>query len=130
LCCGTFDYFHPGHDSFLKQAAALGDRLYVVVARDANVKRIKGKAPDQDEDLRLRSVAAHASVDDARLGYPGADFLRVVRDIEPQLIALGYDQRSPAGLAEAFPNCRIITLDAYQPDRYKSSLMRGSRPAP
>ena len=124
MCCGTFDRFHPGHHSFLIQAARLGDELFVVVARDVNVLRIKGKAPDQGEDERLRKVARHEAVDDARLGYPGSDFLRVVADIDPQVIALGYDQKSPPGLAQAFPGCRIVTLEAFEPERYKSSLMR------
>lgn len=132
MCCGTFDHFHPGHHSFLIQAAGLGDELFVVVARDANVLRIKGQAPDQGEGERLGQVARHEAVDDARLGYPGSDFLRVVADIDPRVIALGYDQKAPPGLAEAFPACRIVTLEAFEPERYKSSLMRkaagGSRP--
>ena len=125
MCCGTFDHFHPGHDSFLRQAARLGDELFVVVARDTNVLRIKGKGPDQGEDERLRRISEHDAVNDARLGYPGSDFLRVVADIGPGVIALGYDQKSPPGLARAFPGCRIVTLEAYEPERYKSSLMRG-----
>lgn len=124
LSCGTFDHFHPGHDAFLSQAATLGDQLFVVVARDDNVRRIKGRAPDQGEQARLAAVAGHEAVDDARLGYEGSDFFRVVRDIGPDTIALGYDQRAPAGLAEAFPDCQIITLDPFHPERYKSSLMR------
>ena len=52
------------------------------------------------------------------------DFLRVVADIDPQVIALGYDQNAPPGLAQAFPGCRIVTLEAFEPERYKSSLMR------
>lgn len=124
LSCGTFDHLHPGHDAFLRQARELGEELFVVVARDANVERLKGRAPDQDESTRLAAVAAHAAVDDARLGYPGADFLRVVADIAPHVIALGYDQKAPPGLAEAFPDCRIVTLDAFEPERYKSSLLR------
>ena len=133
MCCGTFDHFHPGHDFFLHQAARLGEELFVVVARDANVLRIKGQAPDQGEDERLGQVARQEAVDDARLGYPGSDFLRVVADIDPQVIALGYDQKAPPGLAQAFPACRIVTLEAFEPERYKSSLMRdaagGSRPS-
>ena len=57
LCCGTFDYLHPGHLSFLKQAAALGDDLHVVIARDENVLRIKGVAPDHAETKRQEMVA-------------------------------------------------------------------------
>ena len=52
LCSGTFDYLHAGHVSFIEQAAALGDELFVVVARDENVKRIKGHYPDQTEEER------------------------------------------------------------------------------
>lgn len=130
LCAGTFDHFHPGHDYFLRQAAALGDELWVVVARDENVNRIKGRPPDQSEEERLSTVAVHEAVSRARLGYPGADFLRVVADIDPQVIALGYDQKPPPGLAQAFPHCRIVSLGAYQPERYKSSLMRQQGPPP
>lgn len=128
LCCGTFDHFHPGHAAFLRQAAALGDELWVVVARDANVERIKGRRPDQAEQERLAVVASQAGVHQARLGYPGSDFLRVVRDIAPDVIALGYDQKAPPRLSEAFPGLRIATLDAYEPETYKSSLMRQRRP--
>ena len=53
LCCGTFDYLHPGHISFLKQAARLGTELFVVVARDENVKRLKGRYPDHGEEERV-----------------------------------------------------------------------------
>lgn len=124
LACGTFDLFHPGHESFLRQAAALGDELVVVVARDENVLRIKGRAPAQSEQERLDAIAALCVVSRAQLGLPGSDFLRVVDDLAPDVIALGYDQRAPKGLAERFPAVRIITLDAHEPERYKSSLLR------
>ena len=56
MCCGTFDYLHPGHLSFIAQAAALGDELYVVVARAANVQRIKGHLPaPRDDERRAQS---------------------------------------------------------------------------
>ena len=56
MCCGTFDYLHPGHLSFIEQAAALGDELYVVVARDENVQRIKGHYPDHREEDRKAAI--------------------------------------------------------------------------
>ena len=94
LCCGTFDFLHPGHISFLQQAARLGDELWVVVARDENVSRLKGRRPVHDEGERLAQVARLDWVDRARLGNPGPDFLRVVEEIRPDLIALGYDQKA------------------------------------
>jgi FAD synthetase len=124
LCCGTFDYLHPGHEAFLQQAAALGDELVVVVARDANVQRIKGHLPDHDEELRRQNVEKLGIADRVQLGNAGANLLAIVEEINPAIIALGYDQGRPSGLAEHFPSCQIAVLDPYQPDRYKSSFIR------
>ena len=121
---GTFDYLHPGHESFLRQAGELGNELYVVVARDENVQRIKGCRPDHHECKRRDRVADLGIAKEVLLGYRGSDFLRIVGDLRPDVIALGYDQRMPAGLEEAFPQCDIRVLDALDPHRYKSSLYR------
>ena len=56
LCCGTFDYLHPGHESFLNQASRLGEELVVVVARDENVERLKDRKPDHEEEIRRARV--------------------------------------------------------------------------
>lgn len=124
LCCGTFDLLHPGHRDFLRQAAALGSRLCVVVARDDNVERLKGRRPLEDQDTRLANIESLEEVDEAHLGYPGSDFLRIVADLAPQTIALGYDQKAPPGLQERFPNCKIVVLKPHQPDKYKTTLYR------
>ena len=124
MCCGTFDYLHPGHLSFLEQAARLGTELHVVIARDENVKRIKGVLPDHDEEQRRAMVGDVEVVDRALLGHPGSDFLRIVGEIDPKVIALGYDQRAPEGLAESMPHCRITVLKPHFPEKFKSSLYR------
>ncbi len=124
LSCGTFDHFHPGHESFLQQAAALGTELCVVVARDENVERLKGRRPDHNEEQRLSTLGDLPYVTDVRLGYPGKNLLRVVEEIAPDIIALGYDQKSPPGLREAFPDCDIVILEPHHPEKYKSSLFR------
>ncbi len=124
LCCGTFDYLHPGHLSFLKQAKQLGDQLFVVIATDVNVKRIKGIYPDQDQEKRKAALEVVEFVDDVRLGYSGSNFLLVVHDIQPDVIALGYDQKAPSGLEQEFPDCQIIQLEPFHPDRFKSSFFR------
>lgn len=129
LCCGTFDYLHPGHISFLQQGGAYGAELYVVVARDENVKRIKERYPDQAEEERKANLEKLDLVDDVRLGYPGGvqNFLKVVADIQPDVIALGYDQKAPPGLREAFPECEIVVLQPHCPEKYKSSLYRSGK---
>ena len=130
LCCGTFDLLHPGHISFLEQAATLGSELYVVVARDENVKRIKGRAPEQSESERKANLEETAMADDVRLGYSGGEgnFLNVVADIAPDVIALGYDQKAPPDLATRFPNLRIVVLEPHFPEKYKSSFFRRNKP--
>ena len=127
LCCGTFDFLHPGHLYFLKQASDFGNELYVVVARDENVNKIKGRYPSYKEVDRLEKVKGLDYVDDARLGYPGMNFLKVVKEINPDIIALGYDQKAPLRLKEGFPHCKIITLSSLHPNKFKSSIYRNSK---
>jgi cytidyltransferase-like protein len=124
LCCGTFDHLHPGHCSFLEQAAALGEELVVVVARDENVRRLKGRLPDHGEEERRARVQALGIAAQVRLGHPGTDFLKIVAEIAPQIIALGYDQRPPPGLREAFPQVQLVVLRPFHPEKFKSSLFR------
>ena len=124
LCCGTFDYLHPGHISFLEQAGALGTELYVVVARDENVKRIKGAYPDHSEEQRKARIVDLGLANEVQLGYPGENFLKVVEEIRPNIIALGYDQNAPRGLRKAFPHCEIVVLQSHYPEKFKSSFYR------
>ena len=120
LSCGTFDHLHPGHESFLQQAAALGTELCVVVARDENVERLKGRHPDHDEEERMAALGELPYVTEVRLGYPGKNLLRVVEEIAPDIIALGYDQKSPPGLREAFPDLelKLVVNDFFEQLRH------------
>lgn len=122
LAFGTFDLLHPGHRFVLTEAAARGD-LSVVVARDGNVKKIKGHAPTDSEESRLANVRAVVPNAEVFLGDPD-DFLSPVRRVQPDLIILGYDQLLPPGVSEADFACPVKRLPAFEPDRYKSSLLR------
>ncbi len=119
---GTFDKFHPGHEFVLRQALSRGETI-VIVARDANVQRIKGKLPKYDE--RVRSAAIRTAFPDAtvRLGDESGDFLAPIRKFSPDIILLGYDQQLPPGVqAKDFP-CAVERLEAFEPQKYKSSLL-------
>lgn len=121
LAFGTFDLFHKGHGYFLREAKKYGDRLVVVVARDANVEHIKGRRPHENEQIRLQSLLDCGFVDEARLGYEEwGKHLQVLDDVKPDVICLGYDQR--AHLPEG--SWQVIRIDAFEPDTYKSSLLR------
>ena len=84
LCCGTFDYLHPGHESFLHQASILAEELYVVVARDSNVLRLKGRLPDHDEKTRKTRVENLGIAQKVVLGYEGFNLLRIVAELNPE----------------------------------------------
>ncbi|MFD1634510.1 adenylyltransferase/cytidyltransferase family protein [Haloplanus ruber] len=86
---GTFDILHPGHVHYLSDAAAMGDRLHVIVARGENVTH-KPK-PILSDGQRRRMVAALDVVDEAHLGHPEDIFVPIER-IDPDVIVLGYDQ--------------------------------------
>ena len=56
LVFGTFDGIHKGHLSFLNQAKEHGDYLTVVVAKDSNVKKLKGHKPLNNEKQRKAKI--------------------------------------------------------------------------
>ena len=128
IAFGTFDYFHAGHESYLHQAKALEDKLIVVVARDETALRIKGKYPDHKEKVRLSHVRASGITDKVVLGSL-TDKYEVIRTYRPSIIALGYDQftftfRLKKLLIEEKMNAQIVRMQPYQPEIYKTSLIK------
>ncbi len=121
LVFGTFDGFHPGHRFVLEQASARGE-LWVVVARDRNVERIKGRTTKHSEEERLATVTSAFPAAHVVLGNP-TDFQAPLREIKPDLILLGYDQRLPPGVTDQDFPCPVERLPAFYPDKFKSSLL-------
>jgi FAD synthetase len=95
LASGVFDLLHLGHVKFLeeaKKAGGKGAQLIVVIARDSTVEKTKGKKPIMSEDQRCALVESLKVVDRAVLGYENLDIGEVIEKIQPDVIALGYDQ--------------------------------------
>ncbi|HIH75804.1 MAG TPA: FAD synthase [Methanomassiliicoccales archaeon] len=90
MASGVFDILHPGHLRYLQVARDQGDELVVVVATDATVRGRKHE-PITPENMRLELISALKMVDQAYLGSDG-DMFSVVERIQPDIIALGYDQ--------------------------------------
>lgn len=131
MCFGTFDGLHQGHEDYFRQAKDLADELVVIVARDTTVVDVKGNLPSVNEQDRLFAVQEHPFVDDARLGYED-DKYRVIEEIKPDFICLGYDQETftenlDAELARRGLSAAIVRCQPYYPETYKSSLLRGAR---
>lgn len=109
---GTFDILHPGHLHYLEESAALGDELYVVIARDSRVTERKDLF--MDEESRRRVVEALSVVDGAILGSEGSIFDSVER-IDPDVITLGYDQGyDPEELEETLADAGFEGIEVVQ----------------
>ncbi len=107
MASGVFDILHPGHVLFLQEAKKLGDELVVVVARDSTAAKMKHK-PIMHEEIRRFMVESLKPVDKAVLGHE-EDMYATVEDIQPDIIALGYDQKFDE--AEIERKCRERGLD-------------------
>lgn len=127
LTFGTFDIFHPGHLFYLKQAKEYGDELVVIVGRDETTRQIKGKHPKNNEEFRLNKIKELDFVNKARLGSL-EDPHEVLREEKPDIVCLGYDQKSfteelEKKIKEFGLNTKIVRLESYKPEKYKSSLL-------
>ena len=126
---GTFDIFHLGHESFLKQARQYGDYLIVVIARDKTVKKVKGEFTQNNELIRQRAIIKSSLADEIVLGNL-EDKYEVIKKYQPEIICLGYDQTAfIENLREKLKEfnlekTRIIKLKPYYPEKYKSSKLR------
>jgi len=114
---GTFDILHPGHVHYLSESAALGEELFVVIARDSRVAVRKDVF--LDEESRRRVVDAIEIVDTACLGSED-DLFASVAEIDPDVITLGHDQGYDDAELEAdleaagFPGIDVVRIDSYE----------------
>jgi len=130
---GTFDYIHPGHLHFFKQARKLAKNSYVIisVARDVNVKKIKGNKPVIKELERVKAVKKTGLADKVVLGGKKSFLPHIVKE-KPHIIALGYDQSAytehlKENLQKLGVPVIIKRLKPYKPHVYKSSLIKKKR---
>ncbi len=119
MTTGVFDLLHPGHIAMLEEAAKLGDELVVVIARDLSAAKEK-HTPITPEEQRRRMVEALKPVDRAVLGHQG-DYYRIVEELRPDIIALGFDQKYDAAKVAATcaargVACKVVRLPHYVGD--------------
>ena len=150
---GTWDFLHIGHQYLLWTAANSAKSLVVIVARDENVLRIKGKRPHFSQQERMDRIY-HSFIEQpivginsteslvpravslnrrgfllnitVKLGGDNLDeFFQTLADEKPDAIFLGYDQRLqfPAKLLEDL-GIEIVRVDAFHPEFFKSSYFR------
>jgi len=130
LAFGSFDPLHKGHESFLKQAKALGDYLTVVVAHDSALREHKRRDSWQSAQERLAAVAEVPWADKVIIGNKRAHKYELLKELDFDVIALGYDQNpSDEKVREELDRqgkyqVEIVRLKPYNPEVYKSSKIR------
>lgn len=128
---GTFDMVHEGHADLFRQARSLAADPYLVVslARKNIVTRIKGEAPRRTEAERASLLMRNTLVDEVVFGQEEG-YIEHIIDAHPDIIALGYDQegeyvsRLEKDLTATGLSPRIVRLEAFKPDTYKTSKLR------
>jgi len=126
MATGTFDLLHLGHIYFLKEAKKLGDELVVVVATDATVRKLKHE-PVNPEHVRLSLIKELKMVDKAYLGYED-DMYKIVEEVKPDIIALGFDQIHDENKIKAELKKRNINAEVVRLKEFKNgSDLEGTR---
>lgn len=125
---GSFDLIHKGHIYFFKEAKRLGKELIVIIARDKTIEKVKNKPPLYNEKQRLKHVQDIGIPDKVLLGNKENPY-KIIKDIKPDIIALGYDQdsftsRLKQELKKLNLNPKVIRIKSYKPEIYKSSKLK------
>ncbi len=128
MCFGTFDLVHLGHLEYFKQAKQLGDFLIVVVARDKTVLKTKGQYPRFTEEQRREKIENIGIIDKVMLGNTD-DVYQVIKDEQPDILALGYDQthfvdQLKQKIHEFGLDTKIFRMKPFKPEEYKSSKLK------
>ena len=108
LAGGVFDIIHPGHIHTLTAAKALGDVLVVAIATDKTAQKMKKMKPLHNQELRCELVSSLSMVDEAIVGHE-EDIFETVKQVKPDIIALGYDQIHQEKFIS--DGCKQISLD-------------------
>ena len=116
------DLLQARHLHYLDPAKALGDHLTVIIAHDDTV-RMRKHEPVTSQDLRRRMVSGLKPVDHAMVGNPPTvPMYDILPLVEPDIIAIGYDQEHAesairAGLDErGFNEIQLIRVEGLTED--------------
>lgn len=129
LIFGVFDGIHEGHMSLINEAKKKGSNIVVVIARDEVVERLKGKSPKYNEIERINSLLELEDIDQVFLGDKEEGSYRILKEINPDEVLLGYDQQpifeslNKAIKEGALSDLKISFAEAFKEDELHSSIL-------
>lgn len=126
---GVFDGIHDGHKYFIREAKKLGSQLVVIVARDDVVTGMKGKSPVNNEVERINSLLTLDDIDLVLLGDAENGTYKILKEVNPDIICLGYDQKKLHENIETcikkgnLPEIELVCINSHKPETLHSSLL-------
>jgi rfaE bifunctional protein nucleotidyltransferase chain/domain len=88
---GCFDIIHRGHNTYLLEAAAFGNKLIVAVNSDESVRKLKSNnRPIVDEYSRAFNLACHTYID-AVILFDEDTPLNLINEFQPDVLIKGGD---------------------------------------
>jgi len=123
---GSFDGFHEGHRYFINELKKRGERVVIIVPPDEVIEHIKKRKPRYSLKERINFVQKEYPdikivVGDSTLGNWG-----ILKKYNPDIVGIGYDQRDLKSALENSninPLPKIVIIDSFQPEKYKSSIV-------
>lgn len=91
---GTFDLFHAGHVNFLRRCKEIvgpGGKVIVSLNTDEFISTYKGKPPVCTFEERCSVILSCQFVDEVVPNEGGADSKPSIRNVRPDIIAIGSD---------------------------------------
>jgi len=129
LASGVFDLLHLGHVKFLEEAKRAGGEnaeLVVIIARDSTVKQVKGRKPIMPENQRKTLVESLKVVNTAVLGFENMAIDEVIAKVQPDFIALGYDQEKMIHDVETFLKTHNSTIQLVRIGKFEADTLNSS----
>lgn len=129
LASGVFDLLHLGHVRFLEAAKKAGGKnakLVVIIARDSTVASTKSKKPIMPENQRRTLVQSLKVVDKAILGIEKFDIADVIKHVNPDVIALGYDQVQMENQVRKFVRDQNLDIEVVRIDKFDTEELDSS----
>ena len=126
---GVFDGIHEGHRVFISDAKKEGERLVGIVARDSVVVALKERSPVNNEVMRIKQLLEVPEMDSVFLGDLEQGTYNIIKEIKPDVIFLGYDQKelgddlSTAIEKGLLPKIEIKFAPPHKPEIFKSSII-------
>jgi len=102
---GCFNKIHEGHRKILNKLKEKG-KVIIVLTHDLH-NRKKNALPARQ---RKKNLEKEGLADEVVIGDPH-DYMKVIRKYDPDIIALGYDQKMPDKIKT---KARIIKMKKYE----------------